>query len=503
MKTCIYLRKSRADEELEKTLGDGETLLKHRKALLKYAKENNLDIVDIKEELVSGDSLFFRPRMQELLKEVENKQYDGVLVMDIDRLGRGGMKDQGTILDAFKESHTLIITPGKTYDLDDDSDEEMTEFKTFFARRELKAINKRMQGGRIRSVQDGNYIGSSAPYGYDIDYIGKCRTLRINETEGKVVKIIFEKYCEGNGSGAIANYLNSLGYKTKTGNRWERTSIVFILKNQIYIGNVTWKKKEIKKSKDPNKVKEQRTRDVSEWIIAKGKHKPIIDMDTWEKAQEIINSKYHIPYQIANGPSNPLAGIIVCGKCGSKMVGRPYKDAGYRLICKNRNCDNVSSKYEDIEKALVEHLDKYFNDCKVNISKTKKNADNSVYEHQLNTLNKELQTLNEQKLKLFDLLERGIYDEKVFVERSNNLNERIGNISDSISNLESRINKNKSQNSKNDIVKFEKILDGYKKSKDVSQKNMSIKSLVYKVEYIRESRSSKDFMLNIFPKFIP
>ena len=44
-KICIYLRKSRADEELEKSLGDGETLSKHRNALLKFAKEKQLNII--------------------------------------------------------------------------------------------------------------------------------------------------------------------------------------------------------------------------------------------------------------------------------------------------------------------------------------------------------------------------------------------------------------------------------------------------------------------------
>ena len=100
-KICIYLRKSELMKNLKKHSGEGETLSKHRNALLKFAKENKLNVTDIKEEIVSGDSLFFRPKMLELLKEVENNMYYGVLVMDIDRLGRGGMKDQGIILDAF------------------------------------------------------------------------------------------------------------------------------------------------------------------------------------------------------------------------------------------------------------------------------------------------------------------------------------------------------------------------------------------------------------------
>ena len=94
MKTCIYLRKSRSDEEAEKQC-EFETLSRHRSTLLKVAKEQNLNIVEIKEELVSGESIAYRPKMLELLEEVKNGFYDSVLVMDIDRLGRGNMQDQG------------------------------------------------------------------------------------------------------------------------------------------------------------------------------------------------------------------------------------------------------------------------------------------------------------------------------------------------------------------------------------------------------------------------
>ena len=73
MKTCIYLRKSRADIEAEKE-GEYETLHRHKTTLLKVAKERKLNIVDIKEELVSGQYVEHRPRMMELLEEVKNKK---------------------------------------------------------------------------------------------------------------------------------------------------------------------------------------------------------------------------------------------------------------------------------------------------------------------------------------------------------------------------------------------------------------------------------------------
>lgn len=497
-KVCIYLRKSRADEELEKTLGQGETLKKHRTALLKFAKEKKLNIVEIKEEIVSGDSLFFRPKMLELLKEIQEKKYTGVLVMDIDRLGRGDMKDQGIILEAFKESSTLIITPMKTYNLENEFDEEMTEFKTFFSRRELKTINRRMQGGRVRSIEDGNYISPNPPYGYDIHHIGKSRTLKINEVESQVVKLIFDMYCSGDGAGAIAEYLNNLGYKTKFGNNFERTSIIFILKNLVYIGKVTWKKKEIKKSKEPGKVKDTRTRDESEWVVATGKHEAIIDENVFYTAQNILAKKYHIPYQIKNGPSNPLAGIMICSKCKSKLVGRP-SSYGYRLICKNNKCDNMSIKFDVVENKLISELSNYLENYKINIISNRKDSNTKPFEIQLKSLENELKTLTEQKLKLFDLLERGIYSEEVFLERSKNINERISLVSKSIEKNKLELDKKNKQTKKEDVVIFEKLLDAYTKTKDIKLKNELMKALVYKVEYTK-TKKGDNCKIVVFPK---
>lgn len=500
-KTCIYLRKSRADEELEKTLGEGETLSKHRKALLKFAKEKNLNIIEIKEEIVSGESLFFRPKMLELLKEVEDRQYTGVLVMDMQRLGRGDMKDQGIILETFKKTNTKIITPMKTYDLNNDFDEEYSEFEAFMSRKELKMINRRMQGGRVRSVEDGNYIAANPPYGYDIQWIKKSRTLKINEFESEVVKLIFTMYIDGNGAGTIANCLNSLGYKTKFNNDFSPSSILSILKNPIYIGKITWKKKEIKKSKDPNKVKDTRTRDKSEWIIVEGKHESIIDIETWNKSQAILNNRYHVPYQITNGPTNPLAGLIICSCCHSKMVMRNLRGI-YRIICTNNKCKNISNRFDSIEKALLNALEDYLIKYKVKIQKKPKTENIKPYEHQLEVLNKELSVLNEQKLKLFDFLERGIYSEEVFLERSKNIEERIATTTYSANTIKQFIEKSNKNIKLENVISFENLLDGYKKTDDVRLKNELMKNLIYKAEYKKEKKG-EDFEIKAFPKLNP
>ena len=157
---AVYLRKSRAEEGME----TDEVLRNHRQWLTECADRHGLDIVAYFPEVVSGESLYARPQMLRMLEAVEAGEYDAVLCMDLDRLSRGRMKDQGMILDAFRDSGTLIVTPDKVYNLTDEIDDELAEFKTFMSRREYKIINKRLRRGLQRSIQDGCYV-ANAPYG--------------------------------------------------------------------------------------------------------------------------------------------------------------------------------------------------------------------------------------------------------------------------------------------------------------------------------------------------
>ena len=114
MDVVMYLRKSRAEELKDTT---EETLRRHREQLEALAARCGYHIILTFEEVVSGESLYARPQMLAMLEAVSGGDYDAVLCMDIDRLGRGSMAEQGIIFDALRRSNTKIITPDKTYDL--------------------------------------------------------------------------------------------------------------------------------------------------------------------------------------------------------------------------------------------------------------------------------------------------------------------------------------------------------------------------------------------------
>ena len=154
MSYCMYLRKSRKDLELER-LQPGSTLARHESILCSLAKSLTISVQSIYREVGSGDTIQDRPVMQQLLTEVEKGLWEGVLVMEIERLARGDSIDQGIVTRTFQYSRTRIITPYKIYEPGNDFDLEYFVFSLFMFRREYKTINHRMQSGRLASVREG------------------------------------------------------------------------------------------------------------------------------------------------------------------------------------------------------------------------------------------------------------------------------------------------------------------------------------------------------------
>lgn len=488
MNSCIYLRKSRADEALEK-IENGNTLLRHKEILLDLSEKMELNVTKIYEEIVSGEKLSKRPEMIKLLNDVSNKKYSNVLVMDIDRLGRGNMQEQGIILETFKQSSTKIITPSKVYDLNNEFDEEYSEFEAFMARRELKIITKRMQRGRKKSVADGNYIYTYAPYGYIIKGSGKTRKLVLNKEAAGAVKMIFSMYLNGYGGTKIAEKLNSLGFKTSRGNMFTSNSILSILKNPIYTGELTWQKNGC----NQKKLKDEKP---NEFLMFKGKHEKIISKEIYTKAMEKLKTKSHpsSPKKLRN----PLAGLIFCGSCGSIMKYRSYQNSNAHLICTNPDCKkNKSTRFDYIEDKILYELENILLNYNSNIPivNSKSHITNTV----LNKLKREKKEIEIQINKTYELLEKEIYTEETFIKRKKTLEKNLKQINEYIKNAEDEFQM--SANKKIIIPKVKTALDIYKISNNNELKNQMLKNIISKIIYVKNKEcKSTEFHLDIYLK---
>ncbi len=512
---CIYLRKSRADDNVGNQTTE-DVLRRHENALLKLGRKMNLNITKIYREVVSGDTIASRPVVQEMLSAVENGCWDGVLVMEVECLARGDTIDQGIISQTFKYSDTKIITLVKTYNPNNEFDEEYFEFGLFMSRREYKIINRRLQRGRMASVNEGKYVGNKPPYGYDIVKLENAKgyTLAENNAEAQIVQLIFKLFTQGdNGSdrigvSKICNKLQGMGIKPRISKTWSVTTIRDILTNPVYVGKVRWNyRKTVNSIINGQKVKiRPRSKD---YTIIDGIHAPIISEEVFNQAQYYINCNKMTPIGKEKHIVNPLAGLIICSECGHRMVRRPYQNkTPDGLICVTTGCKNVGSMLYLVEERILntlrEWLDGYLLNVQLNLQNDK-SLEKSIAKSKLSDIETELEKLDTQMSSIYDLLEQGVYSSEVFVERSKTIAEKRNALNEQKQFVENTMPINNIDEEQSDFYpRVEKILAMYDEVEDVEKKNAMLKEIIEKVVYTKRKRGTSsnydNFELIIYPK---
>lgn len=504
-KYAIYLRKSRADAEAEK-LGEGETLARHKKILTELAARKGLYVEKIYQEIVSGETIAARPEIQKLIEDCYAGKYVGLLVVEISRFSRGNNSDAQQILDllkfANKNNGLLVVTPTKTYDIAHNSDdEEYMEFELFMSRREYKMIKKRMDRGRKQAVVEGNYMGSYRPYGFDILKTKRGRTLLPNADEAPIVKMIFDWTVKDNWTpGKIARRLTSMGVPTYSGDpEWSVATIKTILTNPTYTGKVRWNDRmQVKTMVDGQLVTSRpRSNHTDHYMLFDGKHKAIIDDETFKATSERFYSdktKSNLKLQ------NPLAGLLVCQKCGKAIGYQAYngrENTAPRMLHRQSNmCKVKSALADDVIKAVSHSLRLYIADFELRVDNLP-SVDENTIQSQLEALQKEQRKIEKKLAKLFDAWEDDQISDNEFVERKAVNNEKIESIKKQMDDLENSIPEKEEYEEK--ILALSDALAALEDdSIDADIKNEYLKQIIDRIEYSRENNT--EFILDIFLK---
>lgn len=517
----IYLRKSRADMEAE-AHGEGETLARHERTLLELAKRLRLNVTQIYREVVSGETIAARPVMQQILSEVEQGMWAGGLVMEVERLARGDTIDQGIIAQTFKFSDTKIITPMKIYDPNDEYDEEYFEFGLFMSRREYKVINRRLQRGKLAAAKEGKWVPCRAPYGYRRVKL-KNQTgwaLEIVEEEAEIVRLIFRLYTVGdrdeNGEfkrmplGSIARHLTDLGIPSPSGGEWFRPALAAMIQNPVYIGKVRWGHNKTKKKVLDGKVIRQRVKDDTVELF-NGLHPAIIDDETFAVANEMITRRSNSSTHIDLSVKNPLTRIVFCGCCGHAMgrAASPTCPEIGRLVCRTRNCKNVSTRLDVVEARLLEGLASWLSGYEIeweNAEKAGAPKGSEVKQKALQRAEADLSRLQKQLEKTHDLLEQEVYNIDTFLDRSRALADKISAAKELAETLRKEvfIEEEREANRKNIIPKVKKLMEVYHTLPSAEAKNEMLKDVVEKVIYKKVPtpgrRLPDEFELEIYPR---
>ncbi len=410
--TKEYGRKSRTDDPL---LSTDEILEKHSKIVEEYAvkylggpiPEENKYM-----EIGSGESLKDRPEITRLLKDIEDPAVKAIIVVEVQRLSRGDLEDAGRLIRLLRYTNTYVITPMKIYDLRDEYDRDAFERELKRGNEYLEYFKKIQARGRLASVKDGNYIGSTAPFGFDriekFDGKKTYHTLIERKDQADIVRMIFNWYCEEDiGVTAICRRLENIGAKTKTGCKiWKPSMIFSILENHHYIGCTRWNWRKTVKIIEDQEIKKLRPKaKVDEFLLFEGKHDGIISEELFNRAREIRGKRHRTRRDLTL--KNPFSGIMFCKKCGSKIGYNTYTRNGVeyappKLVCNNQvHCKTGSVVFSEVFEYVRRVLKDCIEDFEVRIENDRDDS-SKLHRDLVNRLTKQLEDLEKKEIEQWD-----------------------------------------------------------------------------------------------------
>lgn len=341
--TAIYIRLSREDGDKE----ESDSVGNQKKLLTDYVNgQNELVLYDVYVDDGFTGTNFNRPAFKRMLKDIKAGKVNCVIVKDLSRFGRDYI-DTGRYLERdFPEMGVRFISVTDSIDSMKQAYDMLLPIKNIFNEQYARDISKKVQTAVKTKQKAGEFIGAFTSYGYKKSPVDKNK-LVIDEYSADVVRRIFSLYIQGYGKQKIAKLLNEEGilcpseYKRAMGlnyhnpNRlesttyWSYSTINNILHREMYVGNmVQGTKHQRMRSKQKKMAKE-------DWIIVEDTHEPIIDKETWEKAQSLLYKRTRELDLETN--KNIFAGFVKCGDCGRAMAKNMWRHADgsktYSLYC--------------------------------------------------------------------------------------------------------------------------------------------------------------------------
>lgn len=493
----VYLRKSRTDDP---ALSVEEVLAKHEAILDEWAMKNlgaPIPEENKYREVVSGETIADRPEVQKILKRIESPKIKAVLIVEVQRLSRGDLEDAGRLIKLLRYTNTYVITPPKTYDITDEYDRDSFERELKRGNEYLEYQKKIMGRGRLLSVSQGNFLGNTAPYGYNKIWITegkrKCPTLAINEEEAEVVRMIFDLYVNKDmGRINICHHLDKLGIKPPKGEHWSTPSIRDMLINVHYLGKVKWNwRQTVTVVEDSEIIKVRPRQKMSDCLIYEGKHEAIISEELFNAAQEKQGKSART--KPTTKLSNPLAGLIYC-QCGRAMILRRHRTksgeerCADRLVCGDQvHCGTSSCLYDELENTVIDILTKCIADFKIQL-KNENGSTVKAHEKLIKNLEKKYSDLEAKELAQWEAQANPDPSQRMPAAIFQKLNEKLLKEKADVAEALAHARETMPTPSvyKERIVRFSEALEALKDStKSAQEKNRLLKACITRITYSR------------------
>lgn len=392
MKYIIYCRKSSEDDSKQmQSLETQFTLLDE------YAKRADLAVVDILQESRSAKNDNNRPLFNSMIERIKKGEIDGILVAHIDRLSRNGL--ESALITKLVEEGQLkeIRTPSKTFSSVQDL--LYMDFDFVFAAHYSRNLSIRVKEGIQNKLKKGEFP-NMAPTGY----LNKEGKIYPDPAKVLYVKRAYELYATGNYSlNQLCDVLYKQGFYSNKGKRIRKSSMERLLKNPLYVGEISYDGK-----------------------IYKGIHTPIISRELFDQVQNIKNNKTRLR---SNKHQFLYRGFVKCAVCGCQFTAVFKKNKYIYYYCTNGKyiCDQHKEymrdfQVQEVAQSIFDNLSEIVDSEIATLSleaycdSLKKNS--NYLEQSQQNIAAQIKNNKEKQNKLLDLLleekiSQEIYDQKL------------------------------------------------------------------------------------------
>lgn len=389
---ALYIRLSQEDSDNGTEKQESNSVTSQKTLLNEFIEEHD-DLIVYDTYIDDGftGTDFNRPSFQRLLEDMRNGNINCVIVKDLSRLGRNYIEVGNYIEQVFPLFNIRFIAINDLVDSfknPSSTNTILVPFKNLINDEYARDTSVKIRTSLNGKKKKGEFIGAFPSYGYIKDPKDKHKLI-IDEVAADIVRKIFNwNVNEGLGKIAICHKLNDLGILNPTGHKklelgqnynnygikdntytWTPSTVRNILNNEVYIGNTVQGKRRTKSYK----VHKVEVVPKEEWVRVENTHEPIIDKETFTKAQELSRRDTKVSQK-----TNELsiwAGFLKCADCRRAMNKKSSTNkSGSKYeyyICStyrkksNKLCTKHTIKEELLEKAVVQainlHIDLLIN----------------------------------------------------------------------------------------------------------------------------------------------
>ena len=309
----------------------------------------------------TGTSIHYRTEFQNMIELAKLGSVDLIITKSISRFARNTIDCLSTI-SVLKEYGTEVWFENENISSMDPKIEFVISVIAGIAQEESRSNSENVKWSLKKRHSNGTLPPSTSKLlGYSKDNNGQ---IVINKKEAKIVKNIFNMYISGKSLNSIAQHLNTIGLRTKTGKvKYYEYSISRILDNEKYTGNALLQKTHVREVGSKVKI---RSEDVLPQYYVNNSHPAIIDQEMYDQVQIIKNerilkynktlSKRELNQSIRKAKYAEKITCPYCGKNYIHRINRKGKDNQTTFLTCSSNKNRKLCRNETIKTALFDNI---------------------------------------------------------------------------------------------------------------------------------------------------